>query len=71
MTLKHQHVINTGTGYNLTTVMGVDYFRFTMHNNNSGKTNVVVVLMMNSKMSVTTGDREGADVHNSTSNAAA
>lgn len=71
MTLKYQHVIsNTGASYNPTTVRGVYYFRFTMYNNNSGKTNAVVVLMMNSKKSLTTWDTEGADVHCSASNAA-
>ncbi|KAG8005584.1 Complement C1q-like protein 2 [Nibea albiflora] len=75
--LKYQRILtNIGSGYNSYTgiftamVRGVYYFRYTMYNNNFGHPNSVVSLMKNGQMMVSTWDTEGADVHDSASNAA-
>lgn len=75
--LRYQRIIsNIGSAYNPATgtftarVRGAYYFQYTMYNNNVGKPNSVVSLMMNGERVVSTWDTEGDDVHDSATNAA-
>lgn len=75
--LKYQRILsNIGSCYNPATgiftamVRGMYYFSYTMYNNNGGKPNSVVSLMMNSQRVVSTWDTEGQDVHDSATNGA-
>lgn len=77
MPLKYQRILsNIGSGYNPATgiftamVRGLYYFSYTMYNNNSGQPNSVLSLMMNTQKIVSTWDTEGADSHDSATNAA-
>ncbi|KAF7647699.1 hypothetical protein LDENG_00167970 [Lucifuga dentata] len=75
--LRYQRILsNIGSGYNPATgtftarIRGMYYFQYTMCNSNSGKSNSVVSLMMNSQKVVSTWDTEGSDIHDSATNAA-
>ena len=74
--LKYKKVFsNSGNCYNPATgsftamVRGMYYLRYTMYNNNYGKSNSVVSLMKNNELLVSTWDTDQPDVHDSASNA--